>query len=184
MLKKLFDLFGNTGRVSDTKATNTGTENHPSPTIPPKKMNSSRCPICEVQLDFELDHPSPEDEKYEFDYELIHAGNGDCPFCKAKIAIVFDRFGEMSARDKQWDAVCKTFYDKETEISDKISDLEIDLDDDPTDKKRATIEARIERLNEQLERAEAAFNEKEEKYIDKQMRWQARADDKFGLRGL
>lgn len=131
--------------------------------------------------------PDAEPTEYPSDWSLKKLGTGDCPFCKTILTIVTGGQGYMSLRDTKWDEQERIHTDRVDLLEEEISTLEdlIEMEetedgDACTQKQIDAAEKRLKTLKKQLETIEQTFNDKSEKYYDRQLKWQEKADNKFG----
>jgi|LGVE01.1.fsa_nt_gb hypothetical protein len=149
---------------------------------------SADCPMCGINLTVEIEG-TPEAEPYLDAYEeggWKKLTEQDCPFCKRLLAVVVSAKGKLYFRDLKWDKEEQKYYQKEASLSEQIEALEEIIENDEEENTPKQIDAaqkKLDALNERLETLEDSWSEKEDRYQGQQMRWQEKADDKFGAAG-
>jgi len=150
------------------------------------KKYKADCPMCSVNLTMKIEADT-QPEEYPPDMFVKKLGIGDCPFCKIELAIVVDEDGVVQFRDSKWDAIEKRHDDQYDAIENEIAELEFTLEDDEdedgtllTQKQQSAIERKIKTLKKRLEKLDESFGDRSDRYYDRQMRWQEKADRKFG----
>jgi len=117
----------------------------------------------------------------EFDYQYWgdagYVGQQTCEFCKSEITFALSKHGTLHALDEKWEKVQKEHDDKLEAIEEEISEIEYQLGDDQDNVK---LKNKLEQLESKQKKLEDSFDTKEEKYIDRQIRWQEKWQDKLG----
>lgn len=113
---------------------------------------------------------------YPYFFESGLVGRENCDFCKVEMTFAISKDGYLKAFDEKWEKVQKDHDEKLDEIMEQISDLEEQLEDNPGDKK---LVSKLQQLENKQIKLEESHETKEEKYADRQMRWEDKWAEKL-----
>lgn len=167
--------------ISQPKKDRGGFSFETSTQSPPKTAD---CPMCGINLTIEIEG-TPEAEPYLDAHEEAgwkKLAEQNCPFCKRLLAVVVSAKGKLYFRDLKWDLAEYKYDQKENHLADQIQELEDIVDDEEeyTPKQIDAAQKKLDAANERLETLEDSWAEKEDCYQGQQMRWQEKADNKYG----
>jgi hypothetical protein len=151
-----------------------------------KKIKDLKCPMCSVPLEVKL-KGAHDSIPYEHDPgKLAYPDTEDsCPFCKTMFILVEYKYygGEKTGhklRDPKWDAVVRKSGERTAPWENELMELEVELEEDPTEKRKLVIKKKIDRLQGQIDREEEKQEAREERYEERRDRWYEKMDNKFG----
>jgi len=137
------------------------------------------CPMCNKKYEINFDS----NDVTEFGYEFANTpssvaliGKEKCDFCKTEMAILYTIKGKVFSMDEKWKKVEKTYYEKFDPMEDEIFYIEEQLEEASDNE---ALNKKLTQLKIKLEKMEASFDKKEEKYTDRQCNWQEKMHNKF-----